>query len=66
MKEKTAWDRLRAQFEPDEKGRFKTRDAMKIAEQIDKERIQLSKKVHQLNQEIAAYRSHLRAVTANK
>jgi hypothetical protein len=44
MKEKTAWDRLREQFTPDEKGRFKTRDAMKIAEQIDKERIQLSKK----------------------
>jgi hypothetical protein len=66
MKEKTAWDRLRAQFKPDEKGKFKTTDAIKIAEQIDKERIQLSKKVHQLNQEIAAYRSHLRAVTSNK
>lgn len=66
MTDKTAWDRLREQFKPDGKGRFKTVDAMKIAVQIDNERIQLTKQVWILNQEIAAYKSHLRAVTSDK
>jgi hypothetical protein len=48
MKEQTAWDRLRAQFKPDGKGRFKTTDAMKIAVQIDNERVQLAEKIKQL------------------
>lgn len=66
MTDKTAWDRLREQFKPDAKGRFKTSDAMKIAVQIDDERIQLKKQVWILTQEIAAYKSHLRSVTSNK
>jgi len=48
MIEQTAWDRLRAQFKPDGKGRYKTVDAMKIATQIDKERIQLKEELMQL------------------
>jgi hypothetical protein len=63
MISKTPWDRLREQFKPDGKGRFKTTDAMKIDVQIDNERIQLEKKVWGLNKEIEAYKSHLRAVT---
>jgi hypothetical protein len=63
MIDKTPWDRLKEQFKPDSKGRFKTTDAMKIAVQIDNERIQLEKKVQGLNKEIEAYKSHLRAVT---
>lgn len=45
MKELTAWDRLRSQFRPDGKGRYKTVDAMKIADQIDNERLQLKEEV---------------------
>ena len=41
MIEKTPWDRLKEQFKPDGKCRFKTTDAMKVAVQIDNERIQL-------------------------
>ena len=59
MKEKTPWDRLREQFKPDGKGRFKTVDAMKIAVQIDNERLGLK-------QQIEAYKSMLRSVTSNK
>jgi hypothetical protein len=59
MIDKTPWDRLREQFKPDGKGRFKTADAMKVAIQIDDERRLLVK-------EIQAYKSHLRAVTAKK
>jgi DNA-directed RNA polymerase alpha subunit len=79
MKEQTAWDRLRTQFKPDGKGRYKTTDAMKVAVQIDKERLQLLedlrshgsgstadmiKKIRGLEEEVAAYKSHLRSVTA--
>ena len=63
MIDKTPWDRLQEQFKPDSKGRFKTTDAMKVAVQIDNERIQLEKKVRGLNKEIEAYKQHLRAVT---
>lgn len=66
MNDKTAWDRLKEQFKPDGKGRYKTVDAMKIAVQIDEERIALQKKVFSLSKEIEAYKSHLRAVTSNK
>ena len=48
MREKTAWDRLREQFKPDGKGRFKSVDAMKIATQIDQERVQLIKELREL------------------
>ena len=48
MNEQTAWDRLRSQFKPDNTGRFKTVDAMKIAVQIDNERIQLVEELKQL------------------
>jgi hypothetical protein len=65
MKQITPWDRLRQQFKPDGKGRFKTTDAMKIAVQIDNERIQLENTVVRLNKEIEAYKTHLRAVTSN-
>ena len=66
MKNTTPWDRLREQFKPDGKGRFKTTDAMKIAVQIDDERIQLEKTIARLNKEIEAYKTHLRAITSNK
>jgi hypothetical protein len=65
VKEISAWDRLRSQFKPDGKGRFKTTDAMKIAVQIDNERIQLIKTVKNLEHEVAAYKSHLRSVTSS-
>jgi len=65
-KEKTAWDRLREQFKPDSNGRFKTTDAMKIAVQIDHERILLEKKLKSARHEIEAYKNHLRAVTSTK
>jgi hypothetical protein len=52
MNEPTAWDRLRAQFKPDGKGRFKTLDAMKIAKQIDEERIQLKTELEQLKKRL--------------
>ena len=48
MSEPTAWDRLKAQFKPDGKGRYKTTDAMKIAVQIDNERVQLVEELKQL------------------
>jgi DNA-directed RNA polymerase alpha subunit len=48
MKEQTAWGRLRAQFKPDSKGRFKTLDAMKIAVEIDNERLALIKELDEL------------------
>ena len=66
MNDKTPWDRLHEQFKPDSKGRFKTTDAMKVAVQIDNERIELERKVRWLAKEMEAYKSHLRAVTANK
>jgi len=52
MNEPTPWDRLRAQFKPDSKGRFKTLDAMEIAKQIDKERIQLAQELEQLKKHL--------------
>jgi hypothetical protein len=64
--QKTPWDRLKDQFKPDGKGRFKTLDAMKIATQIDKERLAAEQKIRTLEQELKAYKAHLRAVTANK
>ena len=48
MKEQTAWDRLRSQFKPDSKGRFKTLDAMKIAVEIDNERLALVKELTEI------------------
>ena len=51
MNEQTAWDRLKSQFKPDGKGRFKTVDAMKIAVQIDNERIQLIEELKQLKKQ---------------
>jgi hypothetical protein len=77
MREPTAWDRLRTQFKPDGKGRYKTTDAMKVAVQIDNERIQLLeqmngntnaeliKTVKALERELSAYKSHLRSVTSS-
>ena len=52
VKEQTAWDRLRAQFKPDSKGRYKTVDAMKIAVQIDNERIKLADELRQLKKSL--------------
>ena len=46
--ELSAWDRLREQFKPDSKGRFKTVDAMKIAVQIDNERLALKQQLENL------------------
>ena len=46
--ELSAWDRLRKQFKPDGKGRFKTVDAMKIAVQIDNERLALKQQLENL------------------
>lgn len=66
MIQKTPWARLKEQFKPDGKGRFKTTDAMKVAVQIDNERIQLEKRVKQLTHELEAYKSHLRAVTSTQ
>ena len=37
-----AWDLLRSQFKPDGKGRYKTVDAMKVAEQLEEEVNRLS------------------------
>ena len=51
MNEPTPWDRLRLQFKPDSKGRFKTLDAIEIAKQIDKERIQLKTELEQLKKQ---------------
>ena len=51
MNKQTAWDRLKSQFKPDGKGRFKTVDAMKIAVQIDNERIQLIEELKQLKKQ---------------
>ena len=51
MNEQTAWDRLKSQFKPDGKGRFKTVDAMKIAVQIDNERIQLIEELKQIKKQ---------------
>jgi hypothetical protein len=65
-KDKTAWDRLRDQFKPDSKGRFKTADAMKIAQQIDNERKVLELQLKTARQELDAYKNHLRAVTSTK
>jgi len=47
-KEPTPWDRLRAQFKPDGKGRFKTVDAMAVAKQIDNERRLLAEELAKL------------------
>jgi len=63
---KTAWDRLREQFKPDGRGKFKTTDAMKIAVQIDSERKLLEHQLKSARRELAAYKSHLRAVTSTK
>jgi hypothetical protein len=49
--EPTAWDRLRSQFKPDGKGRYKTIDAMKVAEQINQERIQLKNELNYLKRQ---------------
>jgi hypothetical protein len=51
MIQQTAWDRLRSQFKPDSKGRFKTVDAMKIAVQIDNERVRLAEELKQLKKQ---------------
>jgi DNA-directed RNA polymerase alpha subunit len=48
IQEPTAWDRLQKQFKPDGKGRYKTVDAMKIATQIDNERLQLLEELKQI------------------
>ena len=40
-KEKTVWDRLHEQCKPDGKGRFRTVDVIKIAKEIDAERLLL-------------------------
>jgi len=50
-KEPTAWDRLRSQYKPDSKGRYKTVDAMKIAVQIDNERVRLIEELKQLKKQ---------------
>lgn len=63
---KTPWDRLKEQFKPDQKGRFKTTDAMKIATQIDAELVEAEKKIRWLQSEILAYKNHLSSVTSNK
>ena len=47
-KEITPWDRLKTQFKPDGKGRYKTTDAMKVAIQIDNERKELIKIIEEL------------------
>jgi hypothetical protein len=49
--EPTAWARLRSQFKPDGKGRYKTIDAMKVAEQINQERIQLKNELNYLKRQ---------------
>ena len=52
MKELTPWDRLRSQFKPDGKGRYKTLDAMKVAKQIDEERLELKKLLEEIKRSI--------------
>lgn len=64
MKEKTAWDRLREQCVPDGKGRFKTLDAIKIAIQIDEERLKLKSEIRKLRKQIADYKSQLQSATS--
>jgi hypothetical protein len=51
-KELSPWDRLREQFKPDGKGRFKTTDAMKVAVQIDNERLALKHELENLKKTI--------------
>lgn len=48
IREPTPWDRLREQFKPDSKGRYKTTDAMKVATQIDNERLMLLEELNKL------------------
>jgi hypothetical protein len=51
-KELSPWDRLREQFKSDGKGRFKTTDAMKVAVQIDNERLALKHELENLKKTI--------------